>query len=37
MNNNDKLGYVLKMELALFVINWLAGFGMGLVVAKLLQ
>jgi hypothetical protein len=25
-----------KMELALFVINWLAGFGMGLTVAKLL-
>ena len=37
MTNNDKLGYVLKMELTLFVINWLAGFGMGLVVAKLLQ
>ena len=37
MTNNDKIGYVLKMELALFTINWLAGFGMGLVVAKILQ
>jgi hypothetical protein len=26
-----------KIELALFAINWLAGFGMGLTIAKLLQ
>lgn len=25
-----------KIELALFIINWLAGFGMGLTVAKIL-
>lgn len=25
-----------KIELALFAINWLAGFGMGLTVAKIL-
>ena len=37
MTNNDKLAYILKMELALFTINWLAGFGMGVVVAQLLK
>jgi hypothetical protein len=26
-----------KIEFALFAINWLAGFGMGLVIAKMLQ
>lgn len=26
-----------KIEFLLFAMNWLAGFGMGLVVAKLLQ
>jgi hypothetical protein len=26
----------MKMELALFTINWLSGFGMGLVIAKIL-
>ena len=26
-----------KIELALFAINWLAGFGMGLTVAKILM
>jgi hypothetical protein len=26
-----------KIELALFTINWLAGFGMGLTVAKILM
>lgn len=26
-----------KIEFALFAINWFAGFGMGLTIAKLLQ
>ena len=26
-----------KIELALFAINWLAGFGMGLTIAQLLR